>query len=63
VFTGIRDDAITRNVNLNYNPATGVNYPYTDRAHLSYPAVPERDDSYHRSYSNYHALQTASPSE
>ena len=59
VFTGIRDDAITRNVNLNYNPATGVNYPYTDRAHLSYPQYRNVTQYQPEGYSNYHALQTA----
>jgi outer membrane receptor protein involved in Fe transport len=59
VFTGIRDDAVSRNVNLNYNPATGVNYPYTDRAHLSYPQYRNVTQFQPEGYSNYHALQTA----
>ncbi len=59
VFTGIRDDAITRNVNLTYNPATGVNYPYTDRTHLRYPQFRNVTQYVPEGYSNYHALQTA----
>ena len=27
----------TRNINLTYNPATGANYPYTDKSHSPYP--------------------------
>ena len=26
-----------RNINLTYNPATGANYPYTDKSHSPYP--------------------------
>ena len=59
VFTGIRDDAITRNVNLTYNPATGVNYPNNDRAHLLYPQFRNVTQYVPEGYSNYHALQTA----
>ena len=59
VFTGIRNDAMTRNVNLTYNPATGVNYPYTDRAHLRYPQFRNVTQYVPEGYSNYNALQTA----
>jgi hypothetical protein len=38
VFTGTRNiDSKAQNINLGYDPATGVNYPNTDTAHLPYP--------------------------
>jgi outer membrane receptor protein involved in Fe transport len=59
VFTGVRDDAVSTNVNLTYNPATGVNYPYTDRAHLQYPQFRNVTQYTPIGYSNLHSLQTA----
>jgi hypothetical protein len=59
VFTGARADFLARNVNLAYNPATGVNYPFSDRAHLPYPAFGVVTQNFPEGYSNYHALQTA----
>jgi len=59
VFSGIRDDAVAKNINLSYNPATGVNYPNTDRAHLPYPQFSTVSLEFPDGYSNYHALQTA----
>ena len=59
VFTGVRDDAMSKNVNLTYNPATGVNYPYTDRTRLRFPQYGNVTQYFPEGYSNYHALQTA----
>jgi len=58
VFNGVRDGLIPRNVNIGYNPATGVNYPNTDRARLPYPQFSNVTLEYPDGYSNYHALQT-----
>jgi carboxypeptidase family protein len=48
------------NINLSYNPATGVNYPFSDISHRPYPEYGAVDmwiptDA----RSNYHALSTA----
>jgi hypothetical protein len=59
VFTGARSDFLARNVNLAYNPVTGVNYPFSDRARLPYPAFGTVTQYFPEGYSNYHALQTA----
>jgi hypothetical protein len=59
VFSGVRDDAVSTNVNLTYNPATGINYPYTDRAHLQYPQFRNVTQFRPLGYSNLHSLQTA----
>jgi hypothetical protein len=37
-FTGGRAEERRENVNLEYNPATGENYPYTDVAHNPFPS-------------------------
>ena len=36
-YTGSRNEAVARNYNLTYNPATGANYPFTDFAHAVAP--------------------------
>jgi hypothetical protein len=37
-FNGLRKDRVTGyNINLSFNPATGVNYPFTDISHRPYP--------------------------
>jgi hypothetical protein len=58
-YTGQREDFIARNVNIAYNPLTGLNYLYTDRARLPYPAFGIVAQYFPEAYSNYHALQTA----
>lgn len=58
VFSGVRDERVSRNVNIAYNPATGVNYPDNDRARLPYPQFSGVSLQYPDGYSNYHALQT-----
>jgi len=37
VFTGGRKEEYAPNINLSYNPATGANYPFTDRTRLPFP--------------------------
>ncbi|OFW05941.1 MAG: hypothetical protein A3I61_06595 [Acidobacteria bacterium RIFCSPLOWO2_02_FULL_68_18] len=37
VYTGLKNTEIIRNVNLTYNPATGVNYPFTDLSRRAFP--------------------------
>ena len=37
VYTGLHNTEIQRNVNLTYNPATGVNYPFTDLTRRPFP--------------------------
>src|SRR5581483_9713941 len=37
-FTGGRTEERRENANLEYNQATGVNYPYTDVAHTPFPS-------------------------
>ena len=59
VFRGVRDDAVLRNLNLSYDPATGVNYPNNNRARLPYPQFSNVTQLFPDGYSNYHALQTA----
>jgi len=37
-FNGLRKDRVTGyNINLSFNPATGLNYPFTDITHRPYP--------------------------
>jgi hypothetical protein len=64
VYIGGRDERSTQgatrnNINLTYNPATGVNYPFTD---ISRRPFPDWDTIYMNvmgGRSNSHALQTA----
>jgi TonB-dependent receptor-like protein len=59
VWLAGRREPASRNINLSFDPATGVNFPFTDVSHRPYPqfgAINVWTDS---SYSNYHALETA----
>ncbi|PYR46739.1 MAG: hypothetical protein DMF89_21035 [Acidobacteria bacterium] len=60
VWLAGRREPAARNINLSFDPATGVNFPFTtDIAHRPFPnlgAVNVWTDS---SYSNYHGLETA----
>jgi hypothetical protein len=58
VYRGIRDDLTERNLNLAYNPATGVNYPNNDLSHLPYPQFSSVTQLFPDGYGNYHALET-----
>ena len=46
------------NMNVGYNPATGVNYPFTDRARRPYPDWGTISMIPHTARSEYHGLQT-----
>jgi hypothetical protein len=65
VFVGGRDEKTTQgaaninNVNLTYNPATGVNYPFTDISRRPFPDFGTVSMNVMGGRSNYHALQTA----
>jgi hypothetical protein len=57
-YTGDRRVASTRNANLTYDPATGVNYPFNDNAHLKYPQFGIVAKSYGDGRANDHRLTT-----
>ena len=54
---GERD--IIDNVNLTFDPATGANYPFSDRARRAFPNWGVVSMNVHTGRSAYHALQTA----
>jgi hypothetical protein len=59
VWIAGKNEPITRNANLSFNPETGVNFPFTDVSKRPYPnfgSVSIWDDPY---YENYHALETS----
>lgn len=59
VFTGGRNEIFQRaNANLSYDPATGVNYPFTDSRRRPYPAYGLINQFRSEGRSNYHALST-----
>jgi hypothetical protein len=51
-----RREGTVRNANLTYNPATGVNYPFTDISHLPYPEWGLAPMYFHDARSDNHAL-------
>jgi hypothetical protein len=59
VFTGGRGEENTYNVNLSYDPATGVNYPFRDIARRPFPEWGLVNVGFLEGYSNYHALETS----
>jgi hypothetical protein len=60
VFTGGRDErAVQRNVNLTFDPATGVNYPFSDISRRAFPDWGVVGMNVMGGRSNYHGLQTA----
>jgi hypothetical protein len=59
VYTGGHSEAASRSVNLSYNPATGVNYPFTDITHRSHPDWGAVIQTFNEGRSNSHALQTS----
>ena len=38
IFTAARHQTVQQDINLAYNPATGINYPFTDRTRKPYAA-------------------------
>lgn len=60
VFNGSRDEKIIMdNVNVSYNPATGVNLPYSVAATRPYPLMGIISVTPYVGWSNYHGLQSA----
>lgn len=59
VYTGTRLDTVSRNINLSYNPATRVNYPFSVASRRPYPDWSVVVMQLKEGRSNYHGLQTA----
>jgi hypothetical protein len=59
VFTGGRHEEVARNMNLAYNPATGANYPFTDRTRLPFPDWGLVLGEFMVGRTNYHGLETS----
>src|SRR5207253_595309 len=59
LYTGTRHDLFSRNVNLNYNPATGANYSFNDLTHLPYPGFSFVTENLSDAWSNYNAVTLA----
>ena len=60
VYNGSRNEKIIMdNVNLGYNPATGVNLPYSIASTRPYPLMGIISVTPYTGWSNYHALQSA----
>jgi hypothetical protein len=55
---GENEKDVIDNVNLTYNPATGVNYPFSDVSRRPFPAWGVVSMMTHNGRSEYHALQT-----
>ena len=57
--TKSRDEkSIQDNVNITFNPATGIPYPYSDVAHRAFPLYGVVGMIPHIGQSDYHGLQT-----
>ena len=56
---GRNEKEVIENMNLTYNPATGVNYPFNDIARRAYPDYGAISMVVREGWSSYHALQTA----
>jgi hypothetical protein len=60
VFTGGRDErAVQTNVNITFDPATGVNYPFNDISRRAFPDWGVVGMNVMGGRSNFHGLQTA----
>jgi hypothetical protein len=60
IFTKSRDEGWQQqNSNIRFNPATGINYPFSDRSLLPYPEFGVVAMTVQNGRSTYHALQTA----
>jgi Carboxypeptidase regulatory-like domain/TonB dependent receptor len=60
VFNGSRDEKIIMdNVNVGYNPVTGVNFPYSVASTRPYPLMGIISVTPYTGWSNYHAVQSA----
>ena len=57
-FTGGRKDRITGyNINLSFNPATGLNYPFSDISRRPYPEWAQVPMDIFEGRNNYHAVE------
>jgi hypothetical protein len=56
---GRNEKDVIDNMNLTYNPATGVNYPFSDISRRAYPDFGNISMVVRGGRSSYHALQTA----
>ncbi len=59
VVNNSRHELFQRNINLTYNPATGVNYVSTDATRAVYPDWGVVNAYQSEGWSNFHALETA----
>jgi hypothetical protein len=59
VYTGGRGEEGSKNVNLNYNSATGANYDYRDEANLPLPDFGRVQLTAFEGRSNYQALESS----
>jgi hypothetical protein len=60
VHTRSRNEkSLQGNINLSYNPATGVNYPWNDASRRPFPQFGPVSMTPFTGWSNYHGLQTA----
>jgi hypothetical protein len=59
VYTALRAQNVSINLNLAYDPATGVNYPFTNIAKLPYPDWATVTNRLSIGESDYHGLQLA----
>ena len=56
---GDHEKDVVDNINLTFNPATGANYPFSDRTRRPYPDWGVVSMNTHLGRSAYHALQTS----
>jgi hypothetical protein len=59
VYTGGRGEESKYNINLSYDPATGVNYPFRDISRRPFPEWGVVNLGFLEGYSNYHGLETS----
>ena len=59
VYTGGRGEEVDTNINLSYNPATGVNYPSADLTHRPFQDWAIVPLGLLEGYSNYKGLETS----
>jgi len=59
VYSGSRAEVYAHNINLSYNPATGINYPFQDISRRPFPDWGVVEPYYPDGWTNYHALQMA----
>jgi hypothetical protein len=59
-FNGQRKDRVSGyNINLSFNPATGLNYPFTDISHRPYPEWGQVPMDIFEGWSNYNGFETS----